>query len=348
MKVMKAAGWATGLTFVAVIAVWVAAGNRGDRGIGDDAGSPFAWCDLGGAAVVRADFARADYCYQRAEQLGGNSPAALMRIANYRVTRNDGEGLLRTGLSVLQSGDAYDDILFLYFDRMTIHSDRVLAGLRDDRRGLTAWLRHLERGKRMEDADKVWVRLRELNAVDDRLAGVHADAWLAAGDGERAVGFWSEYLGPRTKGYPRENRIFNGKDLSEFFATSLDWRPSVQPGVRIKRSGGLDLAFSGTANLDGAILTQTVWLAHGIYDLRARMRWEGITTDRGIGVRIAGLPADTGDVRGSGGWEILRTLVNIGESGVYRVEIYRNRSLKFDSKIRGTVSIGSVELTPVG
>jgi len=343
---VKRLEWIVGSLLACAVGAWFVWGGK-PASVRDDAGSPYRWCDLAEQVAAKGDHDKAAQYFHRAAELAPNSPPILMRAANYYSSRDDAAGLLWAGIPVLRVTPAYDGILFLYFDRLKIDPEDVVKGIGNDRRALPAYLQHLVSAGRMDQAAAVWPRIVKLSlpaAEAGPLSARYVDGWLAV-DPERAFREWS-VLG----GYPDKNRVFNGNFQNEFSGAALDWRVPVRKGVAVSRdSGSLHAVFNGEENIAGAIASEKVVLPPGQWVLQASMKTSEISTDKGLGLRVTGpkgILAETAVLRGTNDWTPLGIVFRVPELSVYSLELFRNSSLKFDSKIRGTARLTKVSLTP--
>ena len=115
----------------------------------------------------------------------------------------------------------------------------------------------------------------------------------------------------------------------------------------------LRIGFAGTENLDVAAASQLTLVRPGHYRFRAFIRTEGVTTDQGIRFRIsdAEVPARLDEVfgqfTGSTSWSSVdHDLIVAPETRLVRIEVIRQPSMKFDSKVDGTAWIDQLKLEP--
>jgi hypothetical protein len=91
---------------------------------------------------------------------------------------------------------------------------------------------------------------------------------------------------------------------------------------------------------------QNVWLIPGRYRLSAWIRTDGLTTDEGVGVRVGS--AHTTALAGNNGWTEVAVELTVPAARMARVEVFREPSMKFESRPRGSVWIDDVGLRPSG
>ncbi len=187
---------------------------------------------------------------------------------------------------------------------------------------------------------------------------IHAD------DAEDARRVWREALG--AAGLPREDPandslIWNGNFASDFANGGLDWRWNSTFGAAIDfdaapasagRSVRLD--FSGSTNLDLNQPLQFVPVEPArTYHFHANVRTEGISTESGIFFAIndpnhpGAVNGLTGNLTGSHSWMAVDTDITTGpETHFLLVQLRRFQSRMFENKLRGSVWIADVSLTP--
>jgi hypothetical protein len=109
--------------------------------------------------------------------------------------------------------------------------------------------------------------------------------------------------------------------------------------------------FPGTENVSFQQVTQTVIAASGNYRLSAWLKTEGITTDQGVRFCIQDaesnqrLSFETDPIRGTNDWmEVAGYFTVPPQTNLLNLSICRLPSLRFDSKVSGTVWIDGVTL----
>ena len=120
----------------------------------------------------------------------------------------------------------------------------------------------------------------------------------------------------------------------------------------VARSGkhSLKIQFDGQANVDYHHAFQTALVTPGVYRFQGFVRADGITTDQGLGFRISGegLSVTTDQVVRTSDWTRLEQTVRVPDrTELLTIHVVRQKSLKFDSRIAGTVWIDDVSLTRV-
>lgn len=323
-----------------------------------DPASPYRWCDLGEARLAAGDEAGAREAMARGMERGEYIGPVAMRGVNFAYRVGDQGMALEYGKRLLGMTPAYDDAVFTVWERMECPAGEVLERGIPDERAAGAYVRRLARQGNAEAA-RAWEWAAARGYVDDRLADEYAGFLVRAGRGEEAVRAWAGYMALREPGYPENNAVFNGGFEREPAGRVLDWRIDPVEGVRVEREAGgaaegewsLRLRFEGKENLAYGQVRQVAAVGPGEWVLRARVRAEGITTDEGVRLRVVDAEAPrrldvrTEAVTGSCGWREIgvRFVVGAGTRTV-RVEVFRQPSLKFDNRLKGTVWIDAVRL----
>ncbi len=100
-----------------------------------------------------------------------------------------------------------------------------------------------------------------------------------------------------------------------------------------------------------ARVAQRTVIREGTYRLRAYAKTEGLSTDRGLSVRVfdvespGRLDARTEELTGTQEWRLLEKTFRAGRgTRLIEVQLSREPSLKFDDKIRGTLWMDGVTL----
>lgn len=176
-----------------------------------------------------------------------------------------------------------------------------------------------------------------------------------------ASSVWAQYTGSRQPGYRRNNFLYNGGFETEPAPSPLDWKVSKIGGVDVRRdrqvahSGewSLRIDFLGKDNLNYSHISQTACVRPGRLRFRASVKTSGITTDQGPAFRVfdieapARLDLRTSPLHGDADWHPVELSFTVPPgTRLLGVQVVRSPSLKFDSKIAGTVWIDDVALEP--
>jgi O-antigen ligase len=327
-----------------------------------DPNDPARWCDAGDAMLRAGRAADAQYCYSQALTLGPHIPPVLMQAADFYYGVHQTGRALQQISRILADTDADDDSIFGWYARKKLPVSEVLAhGLPPGPRAATAYMRDLMTTGG-EGTKEVWNWITARGLDDLPLARDYVRYLFNDSEYEAAASAWDRYLGPRGNGYLESNWVYNGDFESELSDTPFDWRintrdeveAAVDAHVAHTGSHSMRIQFAGKENLDYNDVGQTAFVKAGRYRFEAYVRTEGITTDKGIGLHIydresgARLEARTEELTGTHDWtKVDRVLTVPKTTRLLAIEVSRQRSMKFDSLIAGTVWIDSVTLTPI-
>jgi hypothetical protein len=111
---------------------------------------------------------------------------------------------------------------------------------------------------------------------------------------------------------------------------------------------------TGKENLSYAGVAQRTVVPEGTYRLRAYAKTDGLSTDRGLVVRIVDaeapgqLDVHTEELTGTHDWRLLEKTFTVGRGPrLIEIQVSREPSLKFDNKIQGTLWLDGVTLERV-
>jgi O-antigen ligase len=327
-----------------------------------DSNAPARWCDTGEAMQRAGRDADAEYCFSQAQVLGPHIPPILMQAADfYYETRRTDRAFERMA-RVLADTDTYDGVIFGWYAQKKLPVSEVLAhGLPPGPRAADPYMRDLIAGDSTGTKEAwLWITARSLG--DGRLAREYLEYLFGKRDYQAAAYAWKRYLGPRANGYLEYNWVFNGDFESGISDSPFDWRINVRDGVsaaedtQVAHTGSrsLRIHFEGKENLEYNDVGQVAFVKPGRYRFEAYVRSDGITTDKGIGFHIydresgSRLDVRTEELTGTHDWTRLDRIVSVpAGTRLLEIEVSRQRSLKFDNQIGGTVWIDSVELSPL-
>jgi len=328
-----------------------------------DSANPSRWRDLGAALHKAGRIDAARYCLFRAVALAPNSPPTLLEAAKFQLE----QGERRTALELVTrsfragAGDAFDDDIFTVLEEGDVPVADLLQHGLPDRRSAQAYLRRQLKSDKIAAVDQTWEWMARRGEVDDRLANEYTEYRLRANDPAAAARGWSMYAKTKDTGYPQRDRIFNGDFESDPTGNRFDWRIEARSGttidfdeaVRFSGNRSVRIRFDGTQNPGDIGIEQTVFLPAGTYRFQAHVKTDDVSTDQGVGFRIAAesgpkpLDVTTANVRGSNDWTVLESAVDAPPGGVLaRVMVVRKPSLKFDNLIKGTAWIDQVSIQP--
>jgi tetratricopeptide (TPR) repeat protein len=220
---------------------------------------------------------------------------------------------------------------------------------------------------RLESALAVWNRQQQLG-LPTELAHTTplVDALLEQDRVTEAQHTWQKTLkltswAPDSAG--ARSLVFNGGFETCVANGGFDWREVPVSAAKFEfdeteahsGSRSLRIAFDGTTNLDFEHLFQYVVIDPAThYHFSAYLRTEGISTDRGMRFDILDPRAPsqtrvaTQELRGTNPWtRVEADLITGPSTHLLKITLQRLPSWKFDNKLRGTVWVDDVSLSPV-
>ena len=326
----------------------------------ENAINPYRWLEMAEGYEQAGDLEKARVSFRRAEQLGPNLPPVWIRVAGFHFRMGETREGLLAGAHAQGISESSDAFLFQYYDRFVRDTPLVIQAIAADRRALSAFLRHLMAAGKPEDASVVWAALRQQQFATRELGIAYVEFLLAQRRYDEAEKVWVQETRPETRGgYPAHNRVYNGGFEMEPSGCRLDWKIGKSETVEVDRDASvaregkfsLRVRFPGTENVSFQQVTQTVIAASGNYRLSAWLKTEGITTDQGVRFCIQDaesnqrLSFETDPIRGTNDWmEVAGYFTVPPQTNLLNLSICRLPSLRFDSKVSGTVWIDGVTL----
>jgi tetratricopeptide (TPR) repeat protein len=330
-----------------------------------DPAFPWRWSDLGDALVATGRDDEAETCFRESLALGPALPQIVLRAANYDFESGRIQPALELGAGILRKLPDYDDMVFSSYVRMGGDPDRVLeTGIGGNARAAGTFFRFLLRRGGEERLSRTWDWLDRRGYATRPLARSWANWLLQRNHPEEGAAVWLRHGAADAGVYRISNwRISNWVDNAGFeerwTGDAFDWVSEPCPGVKTvwdesvvhagRHSLRLDLDAAG--NLDFHHVSQRVWLDPGRYRLSGWVRTNGLTTDRGVGLRLAGAgnaaDADnsTPTLAGTREWtQLSKEFTFRAPARLARVEIFRPPSEKFDNRPHGTAWIDDVAI----
>jgi tetratricopeptide (TPR) repeat protein len=324
-----------------------------------DPAGPYRWEDLGESLQQAGRTKEARYSFQRAVALAPTYPTMLYRAADFYFSLGEKQEGIRLAVAALKSDPEDTDSAFREYDSGRIPLADVLdSGLPPIPKVWRDFLRREIQQQRVGDAQTVWSwMVPRAGYVDRALTSEYVDFLVGQKQFEAAAQAWN----------PGPERVYNGDfETNPLPHAAFDWQVSDTPGVEVSvaedsaHSGArsLKLRFDGTQNLTNLGVAQTVYLKPGSYRFRAWVKTKDLGTDQGIsfkvvdGARRAYLT--TQPLLGStsskeGDWKSVEGSLHVGDSqGLQRITLTRIASLKFDSKVGGTLWIDQISIRPAG
>ncbi len=327
-----------------------------------DPNAPSRWCDTGEAMLRAGHDADAGYCFSRALTLGPHIPPVLMQAADFFYGTHQTVRAMEQMSRVLADTETYDDLIFGWYAEKNLPVSEVLAhGLPPGPRAAKAYMHDLIAGDR-PGTTEVWNWVTAHGLGDDKLAHEYLNQLFGHFEFETAARAWAQYLGPRGNGYLVSNWVYNGDFESGISDSAFDWRIGERQGVEAAEdaqvahtgSHSMRIHFEGKENLDYGDVGQIAFVKPGEYRFEAYMRTDGITSDKGIAFHLydressSRLDVRTEELTGAHDWTRVERLVIVPRgTRLLVIQVSRQRSMKFDNQIGGTVWIDSVQLSPL-
>ena len=316
-----------------------------------NAASAEQWSTLGEVLIKTGQSEKGRYCYLRAGQLAPRSAETDLAIANYYLYVRDPRSALPYLGKILDHTDLYDDTIFYDLDSSKLNFDEMVAngGISGSRSGRSYFLRLLSRGD-LENSRRAWAWMKRYSP-DNQLANEYVNFLVTKGRPEEARSVWANQLGESDPGEGKGPLVSNGGFEKEPSGVFFDWRVPPRAHVTVSRdekvyhSGreSLRIDFDGGENMDYNGVSERVFLQPGMYRLEAFARAKDITTDEGVALRV--LNVETAKVIGTKDWSPLTATFTVpAPAKIVEIQIVRHSSLRFDSKIAGSMWIDDVSL----
>jgi|Deesub1362B_J571_1020462.scaffolds.fasta_scaffold00010_130 tetratricopeptide (TPR) repeat protein len=303
----------------------------------------------------------------------GEIDNAFRAIENYALLRpKNPEVLWRAGVFYLINGadlskanyyfrqyiqlaSHYQTKVYELYNHVGIPNEYIIKNLISGQPRLyNAYLLYLIREKRLKDTLEFWDMVDHSLLQEDTKLRL-CDFFIYQGKKREALLLWRQM-------YPETSLITNGGFESRLRNGCFGWRVGHAKGIEVKLDNtyslegrhSLGVSFGGK-NVGVSMVRQFVPVQPGKgYILNAYIRTEGLTTTNGVfleirGYRCKGLHKRSDVFTGTNPW----TLVNIGftvpeDCNMINVAFKRERSFKFNNRIKGKAWIDRVELIETG
>jgi hypothetical protein len=325
-----------------------------------DSVSAYRWADLGEAFLSSGKREEARKCLVRAIELAPYSPTILLRAATFYFRTGENNAALPHTSRILALTDAYDAIIFSYYSRLGIPASDILQhGLPESERAAREYFRFRLRSKLTGDVASVWQFLLARRITDTVIADEYVRALLAQNEFRQARQVWLYHHSSTNTDAGNAGDIFNAGFERQPAKSVLDWSIEPLEGVNVNRDNevrhsgawSLHVRFTGSGNVHFRNVSQMLALDPGSYRLSAHVRTQGITTDKGVGLRVVQhdsadtVYARTPAVVGTSEWANVEATFSVsGSHGPLRLEISREPSLRIDNRIKGDAWIDSVRI----
>lgn len=309
------------------------------------------WCDAAESLAILGQSGKAAYAFHRAVQLAPESPPILLQAANFAWRSGQTEDALGYSSRILHLIRDYDPVVFLSYTRSELPIATLLAGgIPDEPAPARSFFDAILSAGDLENARKVWQWMAPRRYATQVEAARYSDLLLARLQYAEVRATWGG------------DQIFNGGFEQAFSGSALDWNASRPEHVEEERdtnvahdgSASLRVTFDGAGNIQYRGVWQKIVVARGVYRFTAWVKAEGISTDRGVAIRIfdpdspARLDTRTSEVTGTSDWRTLTVefRVNPG-TNLVQCQLVREPSMKLDNRIKGTVWVDSAAFQPV-
>lgn len=218
-----------------------------------------------------------------------------------------------------------------------------------------AFLVELMKAKESDPAFALWETMQASDPPPPKALQLRFCQFLLAnGRVNQAKRVWAAW---RTDG---KETVYDGGFETEPTARGFGWVLTRNPDVAVERSSetpvegryGLHLRFLGLKNVIFSHISQIIPVEPGkVYRLSFSRKSQALTTDQGVFLEVGGYQCDglkvrSIPVRGTTPWTREEVQVSVpGGCEAVQLNVLRNESLMFDSKISGDYWLDGVELT---
>jgi tetratricopeptide (TPR) repeat protein len=322
--------------------------------------SPQRWSEFGETLVKAGKRSEAEYAFRRAVDLGSQSPPVLWRAGLFYLRNKQERHGMELMARLLDLAPEYRTVVFnLYLFYQSDVCDALEFGITRQSRLGQDYFRYLLKRASEEDINKAWECVQQHSLDDYELSAQFAEFLIGKNDYRRAMDLWARAARDRDHAYLKPNLVFNGGFELESRQAGPDWRFSNVPGTRVQRDS--TVALSGSAslsvefaeeNVDFNNIAQTLILQPGRYQFKGSVRTADLTTDHGIGFRLADssrrIDLKTQMLTGTNDWTPVTLDFTVPQPvRTLQVSVIRQKSWKFDSKISGRAWIDDVSVTPL-
>jgi len=319
-----------------------------------DSANPYRWAEYGIALDERGARPAAHKFFDRAAELGSNTPPVLMVAANHYLLDSQPDRALELSKRVLSLTGEFDELLFATYGQLGRPlRDFLGTAIPVEKRPATAWLQWLIPRAPESDLIETWSWLRAHGCADDAIAGSLTEELWKRHSCRNAAELWGDWLGSERGDYLRPELLTNGRFSAAPRPGPFDWTIEPNPAVELSIQNGLQLTFNGGENLDYKNIRQRAAVAPGTYRFSAVVESKELTTNQGLSFRIydalsaTRLDVATPMVLGTTPRHVVEVefTVKAPVCGVV-IQLERRASEKFDNKISGSFTIHEVSFRP--
>lgn len=328
-------------------------------GLLDDPASPALWADYGDRLLDDGRTGDAWLCYERAVALAPRQVPNLSRAARFFERIGQRQEALRTSARILALDSAYSGpILRGYTSSSYDLAETLEYGLPDPAesgpRAHHDYFRVLMHLSSPEKVQQAWNHLTAHKLTDSALTTRYLEYLLTQKDYDRARTL--RRAKTENAEYLKTEFLANGGFERDPDGSPFDWRLRPVAGATaaiapLDGERALRVEFDGKANLAYRHASQDTLPLPGRYRFSARVLCEGVTTDRGVALRLYDpdsarrLDLRTGEFGGTRPWTPVTAELTVTEkTRRVRVELFRAPSEKFDNQIAGRVWVDDVSL----
>lgn len=322
---------------------------------------PAVWRDLATAYQLDGQTSESERSLQRAVKLNPNNPELMWEAGTFWLISNMPDKAMGSLKRYIQLMPNNQNIAYDLCYKLQLDNTYILANLVPDSYEYRAnYLTYLMNTNRVEESEETWKSIG-LNKLDEKLFIAYVNFLINNSRYAEAETLWKEVIG-KIDGYVKDSPVFvinNYSFENDMLGGGFGWVVSETNGVNVyidesvhmdgKRS--LAVTFDGTANPDIAFARQVVKVTPSShYVLTANIKTDDITTTNGIlmsvqGHKCTGLNKRSEIVTGTNFWKELSIDFNVpAECNAVTVNFKRERSLKFDNRIKGTAWIDKVAM----
>lgn len=313
----------------------------------------YAWAGLAEQLRTSGELGEGRRALDHAVELAPTVAQIRMRRVNLCFENREESCLLRDGRIVLSKTAVYDAVLFSYYTTLGIRlSDILSLGLPDDARSSRAWAIYLARSAlSIGDTLSTWGWLKNHGYADVLTVCQMTRELVNRREFGTAWRVWRDFRAQEHRPNNASNLITNSAFERPSAPTPFDWELRQEPGVHFNQGDGLEVVFEGTENLSLRNVRQLSYLEPGPHRMIVDLEYEGLTTDQGPYVRLAG-----GDHRGAWSvqtimfkgtaprFQIQKDFVVPVEAGPVWIQVERKPSEKFENRIAGRLKLHAISL----
>jgi tetratricopeptide (TPR) repeat protein len=308
------------------------------------------WHDLALAYKEKGDAVRAASAMQRAYHLNSMNAENVWDTAVFYLNATGDAGLAAPYLrKYLELNPPFPQRAFDALQAMDVPpgyiAEKILSG---DAKIISQYAEYLRYREKVDDAIQLWRNLPK-GMIDEKESLGLCNLFIRYKKNDEASALWAEIE-------PRRSLIVNGGFERASKEACFDWIIRKGEGIEVSRDedasngrASLKASFKGK-NLDFAVYQQ-VLLTPGVeYVLKADLKTENITSDRGIYIEIAGwncspLREASPMLTGTNPWMEVELVFRMPrDCPVASISLKRDISSGFNNRIEGTAWLDNVRL----